>query len=66
MKIIAIILVLTGLIGLVFAAWGIYTPAGRTKYDEMDGLYPIFAGLAGGLLIVIALVLAIIILRRGP
>lgn len=28
----------------IFAWWGQYTPAGRRAFDEMDGLYPLAAG----------------------
>jgi heme/copper-type cytochrome/quinol oxidase subunit 2 len=30
-----------------FAYWGLATPAGRRAYDEMDGIIPAAAGLAG-------------------
>jgi hypothetical protein len=38
-----------------FAFWGQYTVAGRTQYDEMDGLYPLGAGLPAGLMVIAAL-----------
>ena len=65
MKTVAIVLSLLGIVGLAFGAWGLYTPEGRSRYDEMDGLYPLFSGVAGGILISIAIVLAIIINIRG-
>ncbi|MEJ2173426.1 MAG: hypothetical protein P8Y76_00530 [bacterium] len=30
-----------------FAYWGLETPAGRRAYDEMAGMIPLAAGLAG-------------------
>ena len=44
----------------VFAVWGLYTKAGRTRFDEMDGLYPLGAGVLSGLLFVAALVMWIV------
>jgi len=35
-----------------FSYWGLFTEAGRSAFDEMDGLYPFYAG---GLAIVAAL-----------
>jgi hypothetical protein len=53
-------LVAIGVALLVFGWWGIYTPAGRRAYDEMAGMIPFFAGVAGGLLLVVALVIAVV------
>jgi hypothetical protein len=44
----------------VFAWWGTQTPAGRSKYDEMDGLYPMGAGVLAILLLMVAIVLWLI------
>lgn len=60
MKVTAIILALIGLVALVFGYWGVYTPAGRLAYDEMDGIYPLASGAFGALLLVISVVLLII------
>jgi len=37
-----------------FAYWGLKTPEGRRAYDEMAGIIPMAAGLAGVVLIVAA------------
>lgn len=37
-----------------FAYWGLATPAGRRAYDEMDGIIPAAAGLAGAVLVAAA------------
>jgi len=52
-------LALTGTIGVIFCLWGIKTPAGRRRFDEMDGIYPYLGGLGGGVLLAIAGVLAL-------
>jgi hypothetical protein len=40
---------------LAFAYWGLRTPAGRRAFDEMAGIIPMAAGLAGVLFCVVAL-----------
>ncbi|WP_417454482.1 hypothetical protein [Kiloniella sp.] len=50
------ILFLVGLVGVAFGMWGMYTDAGRVRFDEMDGLYPMFSALAGGILIIISII----------
>ncbi len=40
-----------------FSYWGLYTDAGRHSFDEMDGLYPFFAGGLGVILFLLFLVL---------
>ena len=37
-----------------FAYWGLATPAGRSAYDEMAGIIPMAAALAGGILVLAA------------
>lgn len=37
---------------MIFAVWGMFTAAGRSRFDEMDGIYPLVAGVLGGLLLV--------------
>ena len=54
MKKAAAVLALVGLALAVFGWWGIYTAAGMRRYDEMDGLIPFFAGVAGLFLLVLA------------
>ncbi|MCW8088021.1 hypothetical protein [Sabulicella glaciei] len=51
--VVALLLLLAAALG-AFAWWGQYTVAGRTRYDEMDGLYPLGAGLLAGFLILAA------------
>lgn len=43
-----------------FAYWGIFTSAGRTRFDEMDGIYPWLAGAASLLLFLSALIIWVI------
>lgn len=64
MKIAILVLTLAGLAGLAFGYWGIYTPEGNRQFDEMDGLYPYFAALGGGLSLFIALILLIVAAKR--
>ena len=55
MRLVAALLLVTAAALGVFAWWGQYTVEGRTQYDEMDGLYPLGAGLLAGFLVVVAL-----------
>ncbi len=57
MKVAKFVLALIALIGMAFGAWGTFTVTGRSHFDEMDGLYPVFAGIGGGLLIVVVIAL---------
>ncbi|MCC0001141.1 MAG: hypothetical protein H6870_19550 [Methylobacteriaceae bacterium] len=52
MKILIAVLVVLGLLGLAFGVWGLFTDAGRARFDEMDGLIPFFGGVAGAILII--------------
>ena len=54
-----------GFLSLAFGFWGLNTPAGQARFDEMDGMYPFFAGVAGGVLFAIGVVLVIIVVVRG-
>lgn len=65
MKMIAIIFAVLGAVGLAFGGWGLYTPGGAAMFDEMDGLYPFFGGIAGGVCLFVAGILLIVNLRRG-
>jgi hypothetical protein len=49
-----------------FGWWGTQTAAGRRHYDEMAGMIPLFAGLAGGVLLVGGLSLTIWQLTHRP
>ena len=57
MKILIAVLVVLGLLGLAFGARGLFTDAGRARFDEMDGLIPFFGGVAGAILIIAAAVI---------
>ncbi|HPG04902.1 MAG: hypothetical protein KF904_18535 [Rhodoblastus sp.] len=57
MKILIAVLVVLGLLGLAFGVWGLFTDAGRARFDEMDGLIPFFGGVAGAILIIAAAVI---------
>ncbi|KLN61877.1 hypothetical protein WH96_06270 [Kiloniella spongiae] len=50
------VIFLVGLVGVVFGMWGIYTDAGRARFDEMDGLYPMFSALLGGILVLVSII----------
>lgn len=54
-----------GLALVLFGWWGIYTAAGMRRYDEMDGLIPFFAGVAGFGLIAIAGMIALFAVWRS-
>lgn len=56
MKRLALFLIVCGAVGLAFAYWGLETSMGRAHFDEMDGLYPFFGGVAGIVLILAGLV----------
>ena len=57
MKIVVAILVVLGLLGMALGVWGLFTDAGRARFDEMDGLIPFFCGVAGAILIIAAAVI---------
>ncbi len=65
MPIATLVIFLVGLSAALFGAWGRYTEAGRTHYDEMAGMIPYFAWWAGIILIVVAAILGIgIVVKR--
>lgn len=47
MRYLPLILVAAAVACLAFAYWGLATPAGRRAYDEMAGMIPMAAALAG-------------------
>lgn len=51
MRIITIMLIGVGFCLCIFGVWGYYTPGGRARFDEMDGLYPVFAEIGGVILL---------------
>lgn len=65
MKKAAAVLAIVGLALAVFGWWGIYTAAGMRRYDEMDGLIPFFAGVAGLFLLALAGIVALIAAWRS-
>jgi hypothetical protein len=56
----AALVAIVGLALALFGWWGMYTAAGRHRYDEMDGLIPFFAGCVGLVLLAVALLVATI------
>jgi len=54
------ILLAAALACLAFAYWGLATPAGRRAYDEMAGMIPMAAALAGALFALAAVVIWIV------
>lgn len=64
MRAASVILLIAGTGLCSFGYWGMFTTSGRRAYDEMDGMYPFFALLAGSLMIIVALVFFLIDVRR--
>lgn len=53
-------------IGLaVFGWWGVYTTAGNRRFDEMDGLIPLFAGVIAVVVFAVAMLLAVLAWRAA-
>ena len=57
MKTVSVILLVAGLSAIAFGYWGLNTVQGRARFDEMAGMIPFFAGIAGWMAIFLALVL---------
>lgn len=53
-RVIVMLLIAIAAALIAFAWWGQYAAAGRRAFDEMDGLYPVAAGVLGVLLAVAA------------
>lgn len=64
MRIVACLALLASLALGAFAWWGTSTATGRARFDEMDGIYPLGAGLLAALLIVLAVFLGLMVIRR--
>jgi hypothetical protein len=64
-KITALVLAVAGAALAVFGWWGIYTAAGMRRFDEMDGLIPFFAGVAGLFLLSVAAIIALFAVWRS-
>ncbi|HEX8243329.1 MAG TPA: hypothetical protein VF541_07530 [Longimicrobium sp.] len=60
MRVITLLLALSGAALLAFGYWGIYTPAGQRRFDEMAGIIPFWAALLGGFLLCVAALLALV------
>ncbi|MEP3600975.1 MAG: hypothetical protein ABJN26_13725 [Stappiaceae bacterium] len=60
MKIAIKLLILLAIPCLALAGWGIYTPTGRTHYDEMAGIIPFMSGVAGLFLVGAAAILLLL------
>lgn len=48
----------------IFCWWGLFSAAGQRRFDEMDGMYPFFAGVGAVVLALGALMLFLTILWR--
>ncbi len=59
-RVITIILAVAGAGLLAFGWWGMNTPTGQRRFDEMAGIIPFWAGLLGGFLLCVAIVVALI------
>ncbi len=59
MKIAAFVLLFIGMPLSIFGYWGSQTVAGRKKYDEMDGIIPIFSLYLGVVLVIIGLIVGL-------
>lgn len=60
MKRAAVLLAIAGLVLAAFGWWGVYTPAGMHRYDEMDGIIPAAAGFLGIVLLAAAACVALL------
>jgi hypothetical protein len=60
----AAVLLALAVVLVAFSAWGMFTDAGASRFDEMDGLIPFFAGVAGALLVPAAAVAELVRRRR--
>ncbi|RVU36062.1 hypothetical protein EOI86_12575 [Hwanghaeella grinnelliae] len=58
MKTLIVLLLIAGLLAIAFGYWGLNTVQGRARFDEMAGMIPLFAGIAGGVATLLALILA--------
>ena len=47
-----------------FCWWGLFTTAGQRRFDEMDGMYPFFAGVAAAIMAVSAAALFLMLRWR--
>ena len=59
MRMTALLIALVATACLCFSWWGLHTEAGRAQFDEMAGMIPFFAGVAGGTMYVLAIVIMV-------
>lgn len=64
MKTAALIALVVGVVALLFGAWGRFSAAGKSQFDEMAGIIPMAAWYAGMGLIILALGLWLAIWQR--
>lgn len=65
MKTMSIVLLLAGLSAIAFGYWGLNTVQGRARFDEMAGMIPFFAGIAGWIAVFLAVILKAVRLWRA-
>ena len=65
-RVAGIVLVVAGAGLAGFGWWGVNTAAGQRRYDEMAGMIPFFAEVAGAFLLVVAFVLLLLSARKRP
>jgi len=53
-----------GVLLLAFGYWGMETPAGQHRFDEMDGIIPFAAGVVGAVFFACAAILGLFGLRK--
>ena len=63
MRIIALVLLVLAIACETFAYWGMSTASGRRAFDEMAGMVPLAAAVAGALFVVVA---AVVWWRAAP
>ena len=61
----ALVLFLTGITGVGFGWWGVFTEAGNRSFDEMDGILPAVSGLLGIVMLGVAVILGVVAFLRG-
>ena len=57
-------LVLAGILLGSFYYWGLNTKSGRSRFDEMAGIIPMFAGLLACAAVAVAVILYLILWKR--
>ena len=60
----AMVLTVIGVAALAFGAWGKFSKAGRTRFDEMAGMIPEGSLYSGAVLLLVAAVLWILAFAR--